>query len=368
MNGNLAVLAITVPLVACVVDVPESVEGKPCPCPAEGYVCRDDVCVASDGEGPGGGGVGAGSSTGSGADCLVTAADFRPTWSTPETIRWDWTNQGRAEDFVGYAIVVAGSEEDVASTSGSARVFDGTVNPELAFYIAPREGGPFPVVYSITDGLDPLDPGVPGRGRYFAQLRVTDVHGCVFASDIAQSTTKLAPIDAVTFFDEEWDGQQYGAPLSVVDGCGWDGGACMQCLASDGCLVDGWDELRPVHLDAPFDLGAVPENAFATGQAYLETRIAIVSTTPSYYTEMHLVRHGEEAGDLTFWGIRRLPLRAETPDAVYETIQLPLNGLTLEDGTPLSFEDLQTPFGSLYIGSELLDATEVRLDTIAVRW
>lgn len=341
-------------LSACLVDPQSSAAGKPCPCPDTGYACVEGVCVESVDGGTGGAGQTA---------CLVPAADFRPTWSTPETIRWDWTNLGAQEDFFQYEVVLGETEQDVRAEAGSAEIVGRTKNPELGFYIAPREGGAVPVVSTITDELEP-------NRAYFAKLVVTDVKGCRFSTDVVQTTTKLAPVGQVVLFDEQLEAETWGAPLALVPGCGFDGGACLQCRARTCLDADAdpatWDALRLVQ---SIDLGAVPESAFVGGQAFLEIRIALAAPTPNFYTEVIFGDHDHDGpGTIRWWGTRRLPVRAQTSPAAYQKIQLPLSGLTEEGGPPLSFADVQAGFDELQIAGDFLDATEVRLDTIAVRW
>jgi hypothetical protein len=66
--------------------------------------------------------------------------------------------------------------------------------------------------------------------------------------------------------------------------------------------------------------------------------------------------------------MRRLPIRSAAPDVVYQKIQLPLNAFTHQSGALLSYEVVQVGFGELDLGSNFLDASEVRLDAIMVRW
>ncbi len=329
---------------ACTVSVQVEAEGKPCPCPAD-YACESGSCRRTA------------------ATCSpsVRAEDFKPTWSTPESIRWDWVPVGAEASFSTYELVIAGSEDDAQSASGSAVVFDASVNPELGFYILPHETDLFEVTYTITDALTPFNPSQ--ANRYYAMLKTRDVNGCTHETPIVEGTTKLAPVSRVTIFDDTLMSELWGAPLLVASGCGVDGSECLRCSAGT-CLGQSgpWNLLRLV---GAIDLSAVTPNALNTGQAYLELSISVVSETPVFYSEIGV---GKDSAPLVVdvWDFVRAHLRATTV-RTYQKIQVPLVALMF-NGAPLSPEVLATPLTGFRIGAAFLGASDVYLDAVSVNW
>jgi hypothetical protein len=351
IRARLAALAVLVVLVgagaSCIIDVSSDVVGRACPCPG-GYVCLAGKC-------------------GLAPDCtpLVTVGDFRAGWSTPETILWSWTPAGRPEDLRDYQLVIASSVDDVLAVSGTARIFDRTVNPELGYYVTPHETSAVALGYTVTDGLEPLDGSDPAIGRYFARLFATDTAGCPFGTDIVEGRTKLPPLEGeVVIFDDELIGETWGAPLVVEPGAGVDGSAALRC-SEDGCLNTDtgspeWDHLRVVQ---PIDLTGVSENAIVTDQAFLELSVAVVSEVPAFYTEIYLEVTG---GGWVSW--RRVHLRARADGVTYQHVQVPLAELRLDSGEPIAPTAFQSVFDGFQLGGSFIGATDVYLDAIAVRW
>ncbi|MCA9622229.1 MAG: hypothetical protein KC731_24565 [Myxococcales bacterium] len=327
---------------ACVVDTGSAV-GKPCPCPDD-LACVSGVCRQPAGA----------------CAPLITAEGFRPTWATPEAIRWDWSPKGEAEDFSAYELVVGTSREDAATARGSARIFDATVNPELGFFFAPRESGVFEVDYTISDGLAPYSP--QDATRYYAKLITRDVAGCEHETSVAESATSLAPVSKVDIFDDVLSYEVRGVPLTVESGAGVDGSAALRCSAAD-CLhqTGEWDNMRLV---GSIDLTSISDNAVTSGQAYLELSIAVVSDTPIYYAEVALER--DEGDTIRGWQFQRVHLRASLTKQ-FQKIQVPLNAL-LDVDMALDAATLAQPLDGLRVGADFANAADVYLDAIAVRW
>jgi hypothetical protein len=350
---------------ACLVDVPDSAAGKPCPCPYPGYWCTDGVCVETA------------------SRCLVGATDFAPAWSTPSSIRWDWKVQGEARHFVEYRLVVAPSEAELEAAtsetpvlSAATRSYHRGINPELGHYYWPDQGSTLPVDFTVSDGLSPSEDADESVGRYFGRLMVTDVKGCVFSTPVLQTTTKRAPTNAIVISDDTVPPPDWGGIAPVVaEDCGrpedgGDPGDCLRCDAA--CLGDpeAWKQLRLVQ---PIDLSSVPASAFDSGLAHLEVWVAVVSTNATYYNEIVFMRHNgapNAPAAFTAFGARPVvfpPSLAAEPE--YERIQLPLNALSIDDGRQLAHADLLTGgFDELHIGSSFTGASEVRFDAIYVRW
>jgi hypothetical protein len=267
---------------------------------------------------------------------------------------------GNESDFTAYELVVAKSEKDAVGASGSARVFDATVNPELGFYIVPQEMGAFEVSFTISDDLEPFRPS--DDNRYYAQLRTHDVAGCVHVTSVAQATTKLAPFNWIPIFDEVLDYELFGSPLTLEPGCGIDGSKCLRCRALS-CLdvPDPWDNMK---LTGSIDLSTVSDNAITSGQAYLELSVAVVSDTPVFYSEVALTRGPTDSQ--ASWKVERVHIRAAgTPN--YQTMQFPLNSM-LHQNQGFTHADLATPLTQFRLGAEFINATDVYLDHIGVGW
>ena len=331
---------------ACTVEPPD-LSGKTCPC-APGYECVDGACTLSPACGP-----------------LVTVDGFRALWSTPHSILWTWTPSGRPEDFGEYQLVIAASEADVLATSGSARVVDRTINPELGYYITPHETGAVELTKTVTDGLDPLIAVDPKVGTYFAQLLATDVTGCTSKTGVVEARTKLEPVEGtIEIFRDELVGELWGAPLTVEPGTGMDGSAALRCGVDDCLDTDPesptWDHLRLVQ---PVDLAGISENAIVTDGAFLEFWVAIVSEVPAFYTELYL-----ENMTQPWLGWRRLHLRARPGTIDYQHVEVPLAELDFDTGALPTTSQLQRLHDGFQLGGSFPGATDVYLDSIAVRW
>jgi hypothetical protein len=108
-----AALIAGLAVASCAVEV--ELAGKSCPCTSE-YECDPltQRCVINA--------------------CAVSAKDFRVLWSTPTTMALAWTSTGDLEALLRYQVIVAESEEDLASRSGTAVVISDDTNPELAVF------------------------------------------------------------------------------------------------------------------------------------------------------------------------------------------------------------------------------------------
>src|SRR5262249_3457060 len=97
--------------VGCTVD--PNVDDKPCPC-ADGYTCEPWLNRCRLG------------STQPGS---VSVGELRVDWTTPNSIRWSWDVDGKAENLHRYELVVGRSFDEVATGNG-ATVWTPEQNPE----------------------------------------------------------------------------------------------------------------------------------------------------------------------------------------------------------------------------------------------
>lgn len=331
----------------CSVDV--DLSAKSCPC-APGYTCDPVLnrCV-------------------SGPSCepKIRVTGFAAAWSTSNTIHWTWEPQGESDDFLRYDLVVAETAEDLASRSGTARVFGPDVNPELGGYLLPRTGGTDDVVRgTLTDDLLP-------DTDYVGQLLAVDNELCAFTTDIVGKSTILElPDEVVIFRDDPPPGYAVPSGFGPVDDATGGGrhlefrpGEDPECVSSG--LVTCGQPLR--YQDMDIDLGRISAGQFET--AFFEFLVASNASIPSYYSLVWL--WFDACADPARFRFQPYTIRSN--DA-YQRVQIPLRAFPNEgDGSALSHAVLDTEAtgtplcGFGIAGAWQLEAT-IRIDDIRVRF
>lgn len=336
---HLILLAALLP--GCTVDV--TLEGKACPC-ADGFVCDEELqrCAAAPTCTP-----------------RVAAMNLEAEWATSNTIRWTWTLDGNETDALEYELVVAETIDDLATRSGTARIYNRTTNPELG---SPK---------TRSTGSDGLEPG----RRHIARLNVTDIELCGGNSRLgATSTSPRRDSEIVLFRDEIPVGAELAPKEPVMELTADATGAHLSYSASDDVECVGGTALcyQPLRLrELNQSLVRNPEDAQAVGldhdrfgNAFLEMKVSNESPVHSDYGNLWL-RFGDcfdDAGKFNwdYWWLRS--------DGDYVTIQVPLAELSNQDGRPLSFADLSQALCGFAVISAWHETSKVRIDDVVIRY
>jgi len=326
--------------------------GKTCapeaPCPS-GYRCTGGVCARRGPDDP---------------DCdpLIAPSNFRVGWTTPSTIRWEWdADPNRTVDqFQGYTITVAESEDALASGEGAVE-FTLDQNPELGTYVLLYTNGGDLVQASITDGH--LD-----SRTYFGRLTALDSAGCPFVSETLTALTRpKSVVDPIVLFSEIPRPGATSETLALGDDPGGaaSGEAYYEWVAScDAPDTQCWQNLRLEGLAiAPSE---IPLNeADFEGSAFLEMRVATNNAADLYWASVALVLDGCEAVDECLYAIEPYTFRA---DGAYRTLQLPLRALGYGK-PPLTYQVLATRgIAGFWVGGWWSVGSWVRVDEVVIRW
>jgi hypothetical protein len=327
---------------ACVVDV--SLDGTTCPC-AEGYMCdpRDDTCIEEE--------------------CRVSARLLESQWETPHTIMFAWTPLGAGDEVVQVELVVAESEEDVETRTGSARVVSDSENPDLSSFETSE------VVLSLVSGLSP-------DTIYYAQLVSLDSDQCQSRSNvIAIRTAKLSVDDPIELFGPSRRDSPPGLPVPgtrLVDGGGADYYAEYIPKDNPECVGEGLKAEcgQPFKLNFPEAITVATEEAGLNlvheetfGGAYLEIVVTYESTIPARWALVWLMREGDvvegQEYELGGWAIPNGP----EP----RTFEIPLRMLASEAEGPLDFDQLlASPFNQFALGAQWLEDASVRIHAVRI--
>ncbi|HWB74575.1 MAG TPA: hypothetical protein VG755_06460, partial [Nannocystaceae bacterium] len=285
------------------------------------------------------------------ADAAVQVAELRAAWATPNTVRWSWDAEGRADDLRDYELVVGPSEADVLATSHRCRVFTRVDNPELGHFLLPRTGGEDPVRATITDGHAP-DAAV------FARLWAIDTSGRRHASNVASIHTAAAPIaEVVVFADERPHG--FAIPeLTVSDARPFAGTHHLQFVShceTPHCFANlRWQDLR-----VPLQ-GMTPGDWATT--AYLELAVAVDGDATSWWSQLRVWFDGRSLDDVGHFN--SFALRS---DGEYRVLQVPLRAFTFRDGLAPA-QQLEHDLFELGLGGWWPPGAIVRIDEVRVRW
>ena len=358
-GGSVATAVMAVWLAACTIDV--SLEGKQCPC-LEGWDCVNDECVRSV------------------CEPTITVSALSPTWATAHDVHWTWEPNGAADRFLRYELWIAQTEQDLASRSGTARMFGAADNPELGTYVVPVAGDV--VMATITRGLE---SGTP----HYAQLVVLDVDQCPHATDVVARTTAPEPQNSITLFADALPAGAEMAPEPPALQLTTDGDVHLEyhalededCVPADANLEDvkatcGQPlRVRGFSADVAHDPGNPTLVRLTNGlfvDAYLEMRVQIEAPIPSYYSTVWLAN-----------GATCLPFEVETSIFRYEgftlpngpagvTVEVPLSALAFES-TPLTYSALDpqaggTPLCGFAVNGTWHKTGIVRVDDVKLRF
>lgn len=351
MRSRVAIALLAAAASGCAVDV--SLEGKRCPC-SEGYVCDEGLnrCVLKT------------------CDPTFTVTDFALGWATPNTLFYRWVPTGAEADFLRYEIVVAQNEDDLATRTGTARVYGPDQNPELAFYGRPQTSTG---IVDYTMARD-LEPGT----FYIARLVATDVGQCAFASEVVASRTQDAATSTISLFEDDVAPPAYALPS---EGMEVTGGELVYTPAHDSLCTPtpGADPVcgPPVRVQGLAVVASQtgPETSGLTGttfpQAFLEVRVANRGEVDSHLSEVSLWLN-ECNGEANLYELYNISLAAND---TYQILQVPLSVLRSVDGTdtPLEFSALDTPAGGtaicgVAIGAQWNKTGQASVDYFRIRY
>lgn len=358
MNRRLALALVAIFLGATILGCAQkdaSIEGRPCPCPTSGFTCDSvcNVCVSVDvapgticgdsGVGGSSGSSGAGGIAGMGGNCTpkITFSDFHAVWTTPESIRWEWTPDQEVaaiDSFQSYELELT-SDDNVVVT------FDSSTNPELGVYAQPN-GAPDLTYSSVTRDLT--------RSEYTARLRAIDTSGCASESQVVFAPAM--PIPKGGALDVYGDQPPAGSTLDaseVTDGSG--------CRTGSRCLVSADPGAGFCNIRWEMTTAATP--TFTAGeftQAYLEFWMRSTETTPHYWADGWL----ETVGG-AFWISATY---AAPADGNYHKFQIPLRWLTNDAQVQLAYDDVSSGITSVNLFGSACGQGSIWIDDAYVRW
>jgi hypothetical protein len=273
-------------------------------------------------------------------------------------IHWSWdvgTNDV-PDQLAGYRLVVAESEDELESLGGSARVFDGSHNPELAHYQLQRAAGMRKVVKTMTD------EHTPGT-VYFARLIAEDTSGRESSTDVAQKKTQdpslVTPIEIFTDAPVPELLPDNGLWLHTP-ACGNGGGACYEFRQTSDC-DECYENLRLRGLD--FMLDVINSGPLSTS-AYVEYSVEVEAAAPSYWSETRL-RLGNDGGEPH--ELREITYRTTSQQPGYRTYQLPMR-MYDKDGVLMMHSDLAGRLVEWGIGGDWVRGAIVRVDDVRIMW
>jgi hypothetical protein len=283
----------------------------------------------------------------------ISIANLHAVWGTANSIRWEWEATGNADALLSYTLVVATSEKDLLTRSGSAVVFSAKENPELGTFYLPRTGGKDQVVGTMTDGHAPETP-------YYALLEATDTSLLAQRSNVAAGRTTVAPTGEVVVFSEAATaGSSLPDSFVLTAGCGLQGSTCYSYTSK--CQDGGpicFENLRRRGLE--LDLGGISEGNLAT-TAFYEFAVAC-SGDHSYWSNGRLWLGGsaEPTGLFVYDGFS---IRC---DDRYRVVQLPLR--IFAGDSPLTYPDLARGLYEFTVGGFWSHGAQVRIDEVRIRW
>lgn len=242
----------------------------------------------------------------------VTISALSSIWMTPNQIRWGWTTEGVAEDFVELRIEIGAAAEEIRA--GAPRVVTWTENPELGSF---RIGA-----YGRTVQTTTFDH--PPDSDVFARVVVIDGLGGRSESEIISVHTPPVPVDSFLIFaDDETPGFSLPESLARTTTNPFEGTHAYEYTQTCGGGADEcWENLRRQGLG--IDLSTITDARLDT--AYVEWSEQI--SPPGAHALWAGVRF-MFAGSSTHVGYEGWAARA---DGAYRTYQIPLRrlGVTVE--------------------------------------
>ncbi len=282
----------------------------------------------------------------------IAVGELSAAWATPEQVRWQWRAEGPPDALRAFELTTCARERDVIDgTAPGCRVFTHRDNPELGHFLLPRTGGVEPVVATTTDGHPP-------EREVFARLCAIDTAGLRSCSETAGVLTAVAPIDAITIFDEE---RPRGFPLpdelQLAEDAPFRGARHLQFIsrcASEDCYAN----LRWQGLDVGLDrLG--PGSVATT--AYLELAVAVDGGSTSWWSQLRLWY-----GDVPIDDVVHFAPFALRRDGRYRVLQVPLRVFAGRGGAAV--DTAMTRLHEFGLGGWWPAGAVVRIDEVRIRW
>jgi hypothetical protein len=283
----------------------------------------------------------------------VQVANLRATWGTPNAIRWDWDAEGDADGLLAFELVVGRSEEDVIERSASTRTWTEVENPELGRFLLPRTGGEDPVVFTVTDELEP-------DTIHYAQLHAIDTAGNRAVSNVAAGRTTQSPVGEIVIMSDV-DTAGISIPNTFVLGTErpYAGSSAYRYEAPCAAQEECWENLR--RQEFLIDLSAVSGGSYAT-TAYFEVALAIENGSTPWWCNLWLWYDASSADFLAHysgWTARA--------DGEYRLLQVPLREFRI-GGEPAPYEELAHGLFGFNVGCPWSGGSLVRVDELRIRW
>jgi hypothetical protein len=337
--------------------------GKGCsveaPCP-DGFACVSSKCQKS--------------AQPQACTPAFTVTGFKRVWETPHTVRWGWTPQGKADDFVQYKLVLGTSPGaldsaiQLAQSGGNdgpgGSVWTQADSPELGQYELRLSSGTDPITATTTDGL------TPGT-EYQARLLVYDASGCVFTTDPVHALTSEPSGFSYALFDDQphpkgqarppdaslqtdatqaFDGQRY------IYWPGW---------PNDGSVTSGTYENVGI-----FSIGTDPAQDYPLmdfSAAYLELAVAVNGPALAAWGEVRLIS-GPAPGDCSSITTASVHPYVFRPGSGYQVLELPLDQFQTGSGNLDAATMKSTSICEVSVGRSWAIGESVRVDGIRLRW
>lgn len=338
--GALAIGSCALVASACALDDVDYT-GKACPCPSPDWVCESDRCARP-----------------SASSCALRADDVRIGWTTPHSIRWQWTPVGDLDRLGSYRVRVGlGTGPDDAI--GEPAMVTAADNPELGLARIPWTAGEDPVQGTITTGHEPDQP-------HWGQLEVIDDTGCVWTSPPQSRATKPEPpADRVpmVIFDDDLPAGSWLLPVDATVEEGADSsfdGSLRHLRWVQGRASTG-QNLQIGGLGFPLDVVGV-DGVDLQKTAYLEFAVALESNSNSHYSAVALQAAPEASGRHA----RLVPFTVRA-DGTYHVVEVALAGMAVDDGgEPFTGEDALQKF--MFGCSPFELGAVLRVDSVKLRW
>jgi predicted Ser/Thr protein kinase len=282
----------------------------------------------------------------------IAVGELRAAWATPEHVRWQWRAEGSPDALRAFELTTCPRERDVIDGTGpGCRVFTHRDNPELGHFLLPRTGGVEPVVATTTDGHPP-------EREVFARLCAIDTAGLRSCTDPAGVLTAVAPVDAITVFDEERPrGFPLPAELELAEDAPFNGARHLQ-FTSRCATEDCYANLRWQGLDVALDrLG--PGSVATT--AYLELAVAVDGGSTSWWSQLRLWY-----GDVPIDDVVHFAPFALRRDGRYRVLQVPLRVFAGRGGAVV--DTSMTRLHEFGLGGWWPAGAVVRIDDVRIRW
>ncbi len=323
-----------------------SLEGHPCPCVDETWVCASTSKLCVRGQ--------------------VALSGFEAAWTTPNTIGWSWKAE-HLDRLSAYELVVGTSRDAVERRTGDARVWTAKENPELAFASLPRSGVGDPVLSTLTDEHEP-------NTTYFGKLVAIDDKGVPSSTTVATASTTPAAANRIDVFADALPPSALTIPDTVTVACdsasAFAGSRCHlsymgECDAAMGGSGTCIENLRIFGID--LSLAPIRANDFDR-LAFVEFAMAVDPPAQSFWSHVWLAFDEFDDACETCWAYDPWTPRA---DGRYRRVQLPLRAFHGLHRPEVPFTRSATEgrrLSQFAIGGTFVRGTRVRIDEISIRW